>query len=189
MHWDPEPIGAVVSHHAGHILAVFTSCSSMFMLLYGVLELFAYFVEPDLPWTHDLAMWCYGGRDVTQKRQPFPSFCPADFELASKAANTALRLAHQIVASDPDSLVCNAVCHTMYSLGCLVALVFRMYVQHLLLCTQPVPAPLHHSTHLPSCWIAGKRIMHGLLTFDCRLVSRIWLSPKPSPNDLQLEVR
>lgn len=43
-------------------------------------------------------------RDVTQKRQPFPSFCPADFELASKAANTALRLAHQIVASDPDSL-------------------------------------------------------------------------------------
>ena len=42
---------------------------------------------------------------MTEERQLFPSFCPADFEDARKAAQTALRLAKKAVADEPSSLV------------------------------------------------------------------------------------
>jgi len=49
---------------------------------------------------------------VTEDRQPYPSFCPADFELAEIAAKTALQLAQKAAATDPTSLVgTTAACH------------------------------------------------------------------------------
>lgn len=43
-------------------------------------------------------------RDVTEQRQPFPSFCPEDFVAASTAAGTALKLARKAVTHDPASM-------------------------------------------------------------------------------------
>lgn len=49
-------------------------------------------------------------RDVTATRQPFPSFCPEDFELAQSAAQRALKLAQAASQSAPDSQVLTTSC-------------------------------------------------------------------------------
>ena len=48
---------------------------------------------------------CSAARDVTETRQPFPSFCPDDFELAHGWAKTALELAQAAAKLEPDSQV------------------------------------------------------------------------------------
>ena len=47
-------------------------------------------------------------RDVTETRQPFPSFCPEDFALARNKATTALELAQAAARAEPDSEVLTA---------------------------------------------------------------------------------
>ncbi|DBA72834.1 TPA: hypothetical protein ACH3X2_010219 [Trebouxia sp. C0005] len=55
-------------------------------------------------WGITYALGPGANRDVTEDRQPYPSFCPADFELAESAAKTALQLASKAAATDPTSL-------------------------------------------------------------------------------------
>lgn len=63
--------------------------------------------DPSAPmpyWGITYALGPGANRDVTEDRQPYPSFCLADFELAESAAKTALQLAQKAAAFDPISL-------------------------------------------------------------------------------------
>ena len=67
----------------------------------------------------DISAFC---RDVTEQREPFPSFSPDDFDAAQDAANTALQLAQKAATADPDSTVRAIPIVWQISLSCLLML-------------------------------------------------------------------
>lgn len=91
---------------------------------------------------------------MTEDRQPYPSFCPADFELAESAAKTALQLAQKAAATDPTSLVTTSATYHLVSL-----LLVPLWIKSLISTTDQLFAQVERKAASPLyCWTCSTGI-------------------------------